>query len=167
MVSWHRKRSWLQNYSLHRKRKSRCWHLHGNAVVCNAKQYNQYMKIIRKLPISGSLYFTCLNCVLQGLDGILSQNQLFVASFWIVAKNNKVCKRRKCLMFIVLIRILIVFFLQRFLTILNRNASNLINRSHSRLVNFSRSLPHITLPRFLSRYVHEKKTTIFKYQCSF
>lgn len=109
------KKVMITNYSLHRKRKSRCWHLHGNAVVCNAKQYNQYMKIIRKLPISGSLYFTCLNCVLQGLDGILSQNQLFVASFWIVAKNNKVCKRRKCLMFIVLIRILIVFFSTAFL----------------------------------------------------
>lgn len=53
------KKVMITNYSLHRKRKSRCWHLHGNAVVCNAKQYNQYMKIIRKLPISGSLYFTC------------------------------------------------------------------------------------------------------------
>ncbi|XP_031625395.1 serine/threonine-protein kinase S6KL [Contarinia nasturtii] len=39
----------------------------------------------------------------------------------------------------------------RSLAILNRNASNLISRSHSHLVNLSRSLPHVALPRFLTR----------------
>lgn len=35
------------------------------------------------------------------------------------------------------------------------NAStNFINRSHSRLRNFSLSLPHISLPRFLTRYIY-------------